>query len=133
MNKPLLFASITLFIVISAIPVLAQTTPIPQPNIYLPIIIYREAPTVATVPPATATNAPPTATPIPSTPTTSPAVCDCSGNTMNCSDFDTQAASQACHDHCLSLTGIDIHRLDQDGDGTACESLPLWITSVIKS
>ena len=50
--------------------------------------------------------------------------CDCSGNRYNCSDFKSQAQAQACYDHCIQVTGRDIHRLDQDRDGRACESLP---------
>jgi len=50
--------------------------------------------------------------------------CDCSGNLYNCSDFKTHDEAQACYEHCLSLTGKDVHRLDGNGDGEACESLP---------
>ena len=50
--------------------------------------------------------------------------CDCSTNQYNCSDFRTRAEAQACYEHCLSLTGLDVHRLDGNGDGEACESLP---------
>lgn len=50
--------------------------------------------------------------------------CDCSGNLHNCSDFKTHAEAQACYEHCLRITGKDVHRLDGNGDGKACESLP---------
>jgi len=63
----------------------------------------------------------PTRTP---TPTLPAAVCDCSGDIYNCSDFSTQAEAQACYDYCWSLGCGDIHRLDGDNDGIACESLP---------
>ena len=68
--------------------------------------------------------------PPPSSPTPPPAtqpsasVCDCSGNIYNCSDFSTHAAAQSCYEYCLSLGVGDIHRLDGDNDGIACESLP---------
>lgn len=52
------------------------------------------------------------------------AVCSCSGNTMNCADFNTHAAAQACFNYCNSQGAGDIHRLDNDSDGTACENLP---------
>lgn len=61
------------------------------------------------------------------TPTPQPAVgdvCDCSGNIYNCSDFSTHAKAQACYEYCKSLGRGDIHRLDRDDDGVACESLP---------
>jgi len=48
--------------------------------------------------------------------------CDCSGNLYNCSAFESRADAQACFEHCLSLTGRDIHRLDGNGDDEACES-----------
>lgn len=78
----------------------------------------------------------PTPTPVPATaaPTSAPAVlptsppvaavCDCSGNLYNCSDFSTHRQAQACYDYCVSQSRGDIHRLDGDNDGVACESLP---------
>ena len=80
-------------------------------RIYLPHITSKH-----TIPTATTQ---PTAT---TTPTPSP--CSCAGNLYNCSDFNTHAAAQACYEHCLTITGRDIHRLDTDKDGIACESLP---------
>jgi micrococcal nuclease len=79
--------------------------------------------------PPTPTPRPPTAVPTsaPAVVPTSPppaAVCDCSGNIYNCSDFSTHAQAQACYDYCVSQGRGDIHRLDGDNDGVACESLP---------
>lgn len=50
--------------------------------------------------------------------------CDCAGNRYNCSDFETQRQAQGCYDHCQKVKGRDVHKLDRDGDGRACESLP---------
>ncbi|MCK5510516.1 thermonuclease family protein [Candidatus Parcubacteria bacterium] len=50
--------------------------------------------------------------------------CDCSGNIYNCSDYSIRAQAQAVYDCCIKKTGNDIHRLDADGDGVVCESLP---------
>lgn len=47
----------------------------------------------------------------------------CSSNLYNCSDFDTQAEAQAVYEMCGG-PATDIHRLDGEGDGEACESLP---------
>lgn len=82
-------------------------------------------PTVTSLPPPTITLAPPpTLPPATSTPG-GEAICTCQSNSLNCSDFTGQQQAQACYDHCLSVTGSDIHRLDgSDGDGKACESLP---------
>ncbi len=58
--------------------------------------------------------------PAPTNPPVS-ASCDCSYDRYNCSDFNTHSAAQACYNSCKPG---DIHRLDQDDDGVACESLP---------
>ena len=51
------------------------------------------------------------------------ASCDCSGNTLNCGDFSTYKEAQACYETCGGVTN-DVHGLDGDNDGNACESLP---------
>lgn len=48
---------------------------------------------------------------------------ECSRNAYNCSDFSTQAEAQAVFDSCGGSEN-DIHKLDSNGDGEACESLP---------
>lgn len=48
--------------------------------------------------------------------------CDCSGNLYNCADFSTTSTAQSCFDYCKSLGKGDVHRLDADNDGLACES-----------
>jgi hypothetical protein len=65
----------------------------------------------------------PTTPPVQSTPQPVP-VCDCSGNIYNCANFTTHWEAQACYEYCLSIGRGDIHRLDGDNDGAACESLP---------
>ena len=47
----------------------------------------------------------------------------CSANTYNCPDFSTHAEAQSIYEMCGGVSN-DIHRLDQDKDGEACESLP---------
>ncbi|MCD6094576.1 thermonuclease family protein [bacterium] len=47
----------------------------------------------------------------------------CSHNVYNCSDFSTQAEAQSVFEYCGGVAN-DIHRLDADKDGLACESLP---------
>ena len=51
-------------------------------------------------------------------------VCDCSGNIYNCDDFRLQPHAQACFDYCVAQGVGDIHKLDADDDGMACEHLP---------
>lgn len=53
-----------------------------------------------------------------------PPPCLCNANILNCSDFDTRAKAQACYEVCVNQGVGDIHRLDGNGDGMACESLP---------
>lgn len=48
---------------------------------------------------------------------------DCSSDVYNCGDFTTQAEAQEVYDYCNPTVG-DVHRLDNDGDGVVCESLP---------
>lgn len=59
--------------------------------------------------------------PAPPTPDTTDYIC--SHNTYNCSDFTTHAEAQAVFEKCGGVNN-DIHRLDADKDGLACESLP---------
>ncbi len=40
----------------------------------------------------------------------------------NCSDFETQAEAQEVYDKC-SKNGLDVHGLDRDKNGVACQSL----------
>ena len=124
----------------------ATSTPVPTPPDRWPNLLHLPAlfdegtrtptPTCTTVPtetptqPRTPTNtrttapsATPTRTPRP-TATTGSGPCSCSGNLYNCSDFDTQWEAQRCYDYCMTQTGRDVHRLDGDGNGRACESLP---------
>lgn len=47
----------------------------------------------------------------------------CSYNAYNCSDFSTHTEAQGVFEYCGGVTN-DVHRLDADKDGLACESLP---------
>ena len=47
----------------------------------------------------------------------------CSYNAYNCGDFSTHAEAQAVYEGCGGVSN-DIHALDRDKDGVACESLP---------
>lgn len=62
-----------------------------------------------------------TATPT-STKSSTSVVCSCSSDQYNCGDFSTWSAAQACYDYCMSTVGRDVHGLDRDKDGCACES-----------
>lgn len=116
------------------------------PGAFLPIVLktaVEPTPLPTDTPMATATFEPtmtpapsdtpaptvaPTNTPVPLPTNTpeAPAGCTiCSFNAYNCSDFSSQASAQACHDFCWAQVGFDVHELDSDDDGEACESLPL--------
>lgn len=47
----------------------------------------------------------------------------CSTNTYNCSDFTTHAEAQAVFEQCGGASN-DVHKLDANKDGEACETLP---------
>lgn len=51
------------------------------------------------------------------------AVCDCSHNSYNCGDFPLPGGvtADACYSYCQSQGKGDIHGLDRDKDGLACE------------
>ncbi|MEW5959288.1 MAG: hypothetical protein AB1801_16275 [Chloroflexota bacterium] len=49
-------------------------------------------------------------------------ICDCSGDVYDCENFADQEAAQACFEYCRKTTDEDdLHQLDQNGDGEACE------------
>lgn len=50
--------------------------------------------------------------------------CDCGGRDLDCPDFNSHNAAQACFNYCQFTTGGDVHRLDGDKDKLACETLP---------
>ncbi len=52
-----------------------------------------------------------------------PFACDCSGDFYDCAYFRSRSEAQHCFDYCLARTG-DVHKLDENGDGLVCESLP---------
>jgi hypothetical protein len=87
----------------------AEPTPIPTNT---PTPTHTSTPTTQPTAEPTATQSPPGGCSI------------CTHDAYNCSDFSTQAEAQACHDYCLQQVGYDVHGLDGDGDGEACESLP---------
>lgn len=49
-------------------------------------------------------------------------VCSCNGDTYNCKDFSSHSSAQECYEYCISQNTGDIHRLDGDNDGIACEN-----------
>ena len=69
-----------------------------------------------------ATSAP--VVPISINDTTAGAECYCASNKYNCSDFQTHQKAQDLYNCCFQKVGADVHRLDRDKDGLACESLP---------
>lgn len=48
--------------------------------------------------------------------------CPCdAGDSLNCPMFGIDMDAQACYLRCMEMVGRDVHRLDNDKDGTACE------------
>ena len=96
-------------------------TAVPPTNTPQPVPTQAPAPTTS---PPLPTNTPIPPPPPPTEPPPPAPECDCSGNIDNCGDFGTHAQAQACHDYCMGVVGTDIHKLDGNNDGSACESLP---------
>jgi hypothetical protein len=87
--------------------------------------IPTNTPTITPTPSPTATLAgSPTPTPTP-TSLDSP-VCDCSADTYDClgNIFANRAEAQLCFEYCFRQSGLDIHLLDPNLNGMACENLP---------
>jgi hypothetical protein len=100
-----------------------------------PLALPLVFPTMTPVPTNTPTVTPtpsPTATPLGSaTPSPTPTsldqpVCDCSSDTLDClgNIFANRAQAQQCFEYCFRQTGLDIHLLDPNLNGMACENLP---------
>ena len=100
-----------------------------------PLTLPLVFPTVTPIPTNTPTITPtplPTATLVGSvTPSPTPTslevpVCDCSGDHLDClgNIFANRAAAQGCFEYCFRQTGLDIHLLDPNLNGVACENLP---------
>lgn len=126
----LLFLVTLLASLVTIQPGLGQTIP-GATTIYLPHISRSEPPTATatTMAIATPTNTPePTPTELPAaTPSPTPTaglLFICTSDAYNCSDFSTQAGAQEVFNYCTERGFGDIHRLDFDGNGVACESLP---------
>ena len=92
---------------------------------YLPLI--RSAPSTPTptaTPRATATPLP-TATATPTvTPMPTPLRFVCDHDYYNCSSFRWQEEAQEVFEYCIDQGADDIHKLDQNNDGIACNALP---------
>ena len=92
----------------------------PSPTSVTPAAVPTAAPERPTPAPAEPTAAPSTPTPQSGAPDTK---YDPDGPDRNCSDFDTWAEAQAFYE-AAGGPETDRHRLDRDGDGVACQSLP---------
>jgi len=89
-----------------------------------PVILTTPTTAPSTVQTTKATTVPTTRAPTPTpTASSSTGVWDCSHDAYNCGDFSCQVDAQACYEYCMQQGKGDIHRLDADSDGIACESL----------
>jgi SH3-like domain-containing protein len=50
--------------------------------------------------------------------------CSCERDLYNCPNFETHDQAQACYNFCVSEGRGDVHKIDSDDDGLACEQLP---------
>jgi len=79
------------------------------------------APGVCDIPTSSGTTPKPQSTPTPiPTPVPSGSGYSCSANIYNCTDFSSHAQAQAVYEQCGGVNN-DVHGLDRDKDGSACE------------
>lgn len=119
------FIGLCMFVLLSLWIGLLTTMAQSESLVYLPIIVKADAIPTPTIEPTMLPTATPSPTATPDPCSGAASLCSCDGNLYNCSDFATQCEAQACYEKCLAETGQDIHQLDRDNDGIACESLPL--------
>ncbi len=48
-------------------------------------------------------------------------ICACRSDRYNCTDFKTRREAREKHECCMKKVGYDVHNLDGDSDGVACE------------
>ena len=48
-------------------------------------------------------------------------VCSCRSDRYNCADFKTRREAREKYECCMRKVGYDVHNLDGDSDGVACE------------
>jgi hypothetical protein len=48
-------------------------------------------------------------------------VCSCRTDRYNCADFKTRREARELYECCMKKVGYDVHHLDRDSDGIACE------------
>ncbi len=48
-------------------------------------------------------------------------VCSCRSDRYNCDDFKTRREARNKYECCMDKVGYDVHNLDGDSDGIACE------------
>jgi len=51
--------------------------------------------------------------------------CSCTTDTISCSDYDVRSDAQICYNSCIRRGFGDVHHLDPDKDGIACETSEL--------
>ncbi len=100
-----------------------HVAPVPMAQLQPQLVTHAPSPTPQSAPAPAPVSQPVSQQPDPERPTTSASSYSCSANTYNCSDFSTNAEAQSVFEMCGGV-GHDIHKLDSNKDGEACESLP---------
>ncbi len=49
------------------------------------------------------------------------AICSCRADRYNCTDLRTRREAREIYECCMDKVGYDVHNLDGDSDGLACE------------
>lgn len=97
----------------------------------LPLVVPTPTFTPSPTPTPTFTPLPtvpaqPLTTPIPTPTSLAEPVCACDTPTYSCvsADFPNRQAAQLCFEYCFRIRGFDVHTLDPNFNGQACENLP---------
>jgi hypothetical protein len=100
-------------------------TVVSDPFAFPTAIFPTDVPVVPTLEPPTSTAMPtlepPTVTAVPTLVLVSDCVCD-QGDILNCGDLENApGGAQGCFLRCMQITGLDVHKLDNNNNGQACE------------
>ncbi len=97
----------------------------------LPLVVPTPTFTPSPTPTPTFTPLPtippePLTTPVPTPTSLAQPICACDQPTYSCvsADFPHRQAAQLCFEYCFRIRGFDVHNLDPNFNGQACENLP---------
>jgi cell division septation protein DedD len=101
-----------------------------NPPFFLPLVVPTVTPTPTDTPTPTPTETATITPTAPATPSPTPTsleapICECGQDQYEClgSYFSSRNAAQLCFEYCFRQRGFDVHVLDPNANGLACENL----------